>query len=180
MHQNSDVGDACRLPLGYLKGQQLDIMTLRSFIDGGNEIRDKKILVCVKSIGSRKTITNKKGVQLELTEVNLFDNTADIVLKLWGDMGLSSKDWRPSGTILLFSNPSFRLEYRGASIGVSHATMVDVDPEFSDAEWLRKYAASQNKKESVDQTFPEDIWDVDAAVTGKVRVLFTIADIDEL
>jgi hypothetical protein len=159
-------------------------MTMKSFIDGGYEIKDRKVLGCVKSIGPTKKVTSKKGKISDLTEVIIFDETTDIVLKLWGSYYLSAKEWIPSKTILLFSNPTFRLEYRGGcSLGVAHATMVDLDPEFPDAGWLRKYAASLNKKESVDQTFPNDLWDVgrdiDLAMLDDKRILFTIADVDE-
>jgi hypothetical protein len=185
IHENSDKGETCRVPLEYKKGKTLPgLMTLKSFIDGGYEIKDSKVLGCVKSIGPTKRITSKKGKINDLTEVTIFDDTAEIVLKLWGMYRLSAKEWTPSRTILLFSNPTFRLEYRGAcSLGVSHATMVDLDPDFPDADWLRKYATSLNKKESVDQTFPIDLWDVgqDAGLVmeGDKRILFTIADVDE-
>ena len=51
----SDEGVMCKTPLGYRDGRQLDgLMTLKSFIEGGHELTDGKILVCVKSIGARK------------------------------------------------------------------------------------------------------------------------------
>lgn len=181
IHQNSDIGETCRIPLEYKKGKALPgLMTLKSFIDGGYEIRDSKVLGCVKSIGPTKKITNKKGITSDLTEVTIFDDTAEIVLKLWGTYKLSARDWTPSRTILLFSNPTFRLEHRrSCSLGVSHATMVDVYPDFPDADWLRKFAASLNKKESVDQRFPLDTWDIEMALMDVNQVLFTIAEVDE-
>lgn len=155
-------------------------MTLKSFIGGGYEIKDSKVLGCVKSIGPTKKITNKKGKISDLTEVTIFDDTADIVLKLWGTYRLSARDWTPSRTILLFSSPTFRLERRGGcSLGMSHATMVDLEPDFPDADWLRKYAVNSNKKESVDQRFPLDMWDIETALADANRILFTIADVDE-
>ncbi len=154
---------------------------MKSFIEGGNEIRGGKVLVCVKSVGSKRTITTLKGATLELTEVVVFDDTADIVLKLWGDMGLSARDWKPSCTVLLFSNPGFRFEIRrGGSLWLNLSTMVDVEPEFPNAAWLRKYARTLAKKESVDQTFPADLWDLETAQNAKDAALFTLADIDEV
>ena len=42
-------------PLGYEEGKQLaGLMTLKNFVEGGHEVVDGKILVCVKSIGGRK------------------------------------------------------------------------------------------------------------------------------
>jgi len=185
IQENSNKGETCRVPLEYSKGKTLPgLMTLKSFIDGGHEIKDSKVLGCVKSIGPTKKITSEKGITSDLTEVTIFDDTAEIVLKLWGTYGLSAREWTPSRTILLLSNPTFRLERRGGcSLGISYATMVDLGPDFPDADWLGKYAADLNKKESVDQTFPTDLWDVEQdvapAISGDKRILFTIADVDE-
>jgi len=181
IHENSDKDKTCRVPLGYNKGQTLPgLMTLKSFIDGGYEIKDTKVLGCVKSIGPIKKITNKKGIINDLTEVTIFDDTAEIILKLWGMYRFSASEWTPSRTILLLSNPTFRLEHRGGcSLGVSHATMLDLDPDFPDADWLRKYAVNLHKWESVDQRLPPYIWDVGHDISGTKGILFTIADVDE-
>ena len=64
-------------------------------------------------------------------------------------------------------------------MGVSHATMVDLEPNFPDADWLRKYAASLLKRESMDQRLPSDLWDVSHDMRGAKRILFTIAEVDE-
>jgi len=155
-------------------------MTLKSFIDGGHEVKDAKILGCVESIGPTKTITNKKGMTSDLTEVILFDDTSEIVLKLWGTYRFSARDWTPSRTIVLLLNPTFRLERRGGcSIGFSHATMLDLEPDFPDADWLRKYAANLQKRESMDQRLPLDLWEIGYDMPGAGRVLFTIAEVDE-
>lgn len=55
VHENSDEGVQCKTPLGYKVGQPLaGLMTLKNFVEGGYEITDGKVLVCVKSIGPRK------------------------------------------------------------------------------------------------------------------------------
>ncbi len=55
VQEESDEGVMCKTPLGYRDGSQLDgLVTLKSFIEGGHELPDAKILVCVKSIGARK------------------------------------------------------------------------------------------------------------------------------
>ncbi|KAK5279226.1 hypothetical protein LTR16_007865, partial [Cryomyces antarcticus] len=55
VHENSDEGVQCKTPLGYRDGQQLaGLMTLSNFVDGGCDVANVKILVCVKSIGARK------------------------------------------------------------------------------------------------------------------------------
>lgn len=55
VHENSDQQTLCRTPLGYREGQQLGgLMTLKSFVEGGYDVSDGKILVVVKSIGAKK------------------------------------------------------------------------------------------------------------------------------
>ena len=44
----------CKRPLGYNGKTIPELMTLETFTGGGHEIRDCKILVCVKSVGHRK------------------------------------------------------------------------------------------------------------------------------
>lgn len=56
VQEKSDDGTVCKMPMGYQEGNQLlGLMTLKSFIEGGSEIVDAKVLLCVKSIGGRKT-----------------------------------------------------------------------------------------------------------------------------
>ncbi len=55
IHEQSDAGVACKKPLGYREGRPLPLlMTLKNFVDGGHEVPDARILVCVKSIGAKK------------------------------------------------------------------------------------------------------------------------------
>lgn len=176
IHDAAD--DSCKAPLGYEPGQPFELMTLKQFINGGHEVRRKRLLACVKSIGARKSITTKKGSKTDLTEVVLFDDTAEILLKIWGDMGLSAREWVPSQTIILLSDPTFRLDFNRPSVGIGSASMVDVDPHFPDAAWLRKYASRKNKKESMDQTIDEGVWDLESALGGE-KVYFTLAEVDE-
>ena len=58
VQENSDDGTLCKTPLGYKEGKELKgLMTLKSFIEGGYDVSNGKILVCVKSIGGRKKCT---------------------------------------------------------------------------------------------------------------------------
>lgn len=46
---------SCRTPHGYKAGRQLaGLMTLKNFIQGGSDVTEGKVLVCIKSIGARK------------------------------------------------------------------------------------------------------------------------------
>jgi hypothetical protein len=55
IHQNSDNGEQCKIPLGYHKAQPLSrLMTLDNFFNGGYDVAESQVLVCVKSIGAKK------------------------------------------------------------------------------------------------------------------------------
>ena len=44
-----------RTPHGYKAGRQLaGLMTLKNFIQGGSDVTEGKVLVCIKSIGARR------------------------------------------------------------------------------------------------------------------------------
>jgi hypothetical protein len=60
VHQDSNDFMLYKTPLGYTASQQLpDLMTLKNFIDGGYDVSGARILVCVKSIGPKKTGTTR-------------------------------------------------------------------------------------------------------------------------
>lgn len=107
----------------------------------------------------RRTVTSKKGNQVEKCEVRVFDDTADASLVLWGSSTISATQWKPSFTILLLSNPTLMGDSR-PMLNLNSTTLVDVDPLFSDACWLRGYAERQEKREHVNQPFPQDGEDV--------------------
>lgn len=55
MHENSDDGTQLKRPFNCRDSRALPgLMTLRSFTDGGFDVDEPKLLVCVKSIGARK------------------------------------------------------------------------------------------------------------------------------
>jgi len=55
LHDQGDDDLRCRLPLGHREGQPLSgLMTLKNFMEGGNEVINCKIIVCVRAIGAKK------------------------------------------------------------------------------------------------------------------------------
>ncbi|KAH6712968.1 hypothetical protein BKA61DRAFT_66343 [Leptodontidium sp. MPI-SDFR-AT-0119] len=183
IHTTGSTDGICHVPLEYKKNQPLPgLMTLDTWLKGGHDgVVNAKILVCVKSLGAKKTIKRKDGAESDLADVGLFDHTGDVRMTLWNSQIESSKDWQPGTTILLLSNPGYKVLFSGkGSVRVAHQTMIDVEPDFPDAEWLRKYAAWLMKKESLSSSvvWPEGVWDVDAAEYGVVRMLFTLAELD--
>lgn len=58
LHESSDDGTRFKRPYGVKESKVLaGLMTLKSFTDGGYDIEEPKLLVCIKSIGARKQCT---------------------------------------------------------------------------------------------------------------------------
>ncbi|KAI0838702.1 hypothetical protein F5Y06DRAFT_303622 [Hypoxylon sp. FL0890] len=156
------------------------LMTLKAFLSTGYDLGEGKILVCVRSVGPRRSIQSKKDQKtLYMIEVGIFDDTATCVLKLWEDKVPSAKSWVPNQTILLISKPTFKIRGTSPEIGVAYNSMVDVDPAFPDADWLRNKVKNMATKQSVYIPFPSDTWNAGISVNGPGRTLFTIADVEE-
>jgi len=88
-------------------------------------------------------------------DINIFDDTFEATLTLWGHVAASASSWKASDTILLLSNPGFKGDRR-PTLSIGTETHVDVDPHMSDAYWLRSFAQRLIKREHVNQPFPED------------------------
>ena len=87
--------------------------------------------------------------------MNVFDDTSEATLTLWGSMTTSASFWKASDTVLLLSNPGFK-DDRKPTLSIGTETHIDVDPHMSDAVWLRGFAQKMTKREHVNQPFPED------------------------
>lgn len=181
LHENSDSGTRFHKPLEYDAGRNFlpGLMTIQAWLNGGHEIASVRILACVKSIGPKKPITTKTNKSLELQEVKLSDDTGETVLKLWNANTVNGKYWMPGKTILLISQPQYRFDYGKGSMGLGVVTMIDVEPECADAEWLRKWADGLMKRESLKMELEDGLFDHEAFETGRERPLFRISDIDE-
>lgn len=174
-----------RVPLHYTPGQAMSsLMTLHSYLAGGHEIPDARILVCVASIGPRRRVVVKsQQTHVDLCECLLADHTASIRLTLWGaDPAVTPlrAGWIPHTTVLLIARPVFRLDFRGQpSIALQRASVVDTNPQFPDVCWLRGWAERRARRDSVAGRYVEAEWDVEDAVSGADRALFSLAEVDE-
>ncbi|KAK1488259.1 hypothetical protein CCUS01_14734 [Colletotrichum cuscutae] len=180
-----------RMPLECDRGKQdpkplPGLMTLCQYLKMGHEIAGARIVVCVKSIGSRKRVKSRNNPrEFELLEVTVWDDTASCLLTLWEDKANSARFWKPNKTMLLFTSPKFvppsdnKSLPLSASIGLDHNTLIDIDPNFQDANWLRQWVKKSVKKESVYVPFPNDIWNAEEAIHGPVRALFTLGEVDD-
>lgn len=163
------------------------LMTLKSFLASGYDLGEGKILVCVRSVGLRRTIySKKKESNFDLVEVGICDDTAHCVLKLWGDKIPSAKSWAPNQTILLISQPSCyaydrtnRQDAVHAEVGIGYSSIVDVDPDFAEAKWLRTRIHDMAKRDRVIVPFPMNTWDIQLAMHGPGRTLYTLAEVEE-
>lgn len=100
-------------------------------------------------------VTSRKNTTSELVNVCVFDDTAEATLTLWGCTASSAALWKASSTVLLISNPGWRIDHR-AWISLTSDTCVEVDPCISDADWLRGFAQGLTKREHVSPPFPEE------------------------
>lgn len=166
------------------------LMNIKAYLDSGHEgVPDAKLLICISSIGPRRLIKparkkdNPHPAELELIEVVVFDETASCNLTLW-NMASSPRAWIPNQTVLLISNPRYRPADKkrgnGPGLGISIASMVEVNPAFPDADWLRQMALSRTKRECVHIPFPEGVWGYESIVEASERPLFTLAEFDDL
>ncbi|KAI1429216.1 hypothetical protein F5Y12DRAFT_798534 [Xylaria sp. FL1777] len=183
---DSEEYNSLRRPLGATITQNdclPGLMTLKSFLSGGYEMGAGKILVCVRSVGTRRNITSKrKQVNLSLIEVGIYDDTAHCVLKLWQEKIHSAKSWVPNQTVLLISQPWCNLNDatdRRPEISIGYSSMVDLDPDYPEARWLRNKIQEMAKKESVITPYPVDTWNLQLAMYGPKRTLYTIAELED-
>ncbi|KAF2627398.1 hypothetical protein BU25DRAFT_342003 [Macroventuria anomochaeta] len=177
VHENSDDGTQFKRPFNCKDSRALpSLMTLRSFTDGGYDVDEPKLLVCVKSIGARKRYINRNGTTSELLTLGIFDDTADASLTLYSGLCDSASFLQTSKSVLLISNPGWRIE-KTAKLSLNANSRVDIDPDIGDARRLRALAQRLTKKEHVNPPFP--VIDVSCFEESPVRALYNFADIDD-
>lgn len=159
-------------------------MTLKSFLDSGHdEIVGVRIFVCVRTIAPQRTVpVRKTGKDIDWIRIGVFDDTAETILNLWADQTRSAQDWIPGKTILLVDDPecsSTQGNRQLREMKVGPRTLVEVEPEDQDSDWLRKIARSSKHEENAFVPFPPDVWDIGLAMCDEIRTLYTIAELDD-
>ncbi|KAL3305457.1 nucleic acid-binding protein [Colletotrichum asianum] len=166
-----------RVPLDYERDDPNarplpNLMTLGQYLKTGHDTAAAiRLIVCVKSIGSRKRVTINDRREAELVEVT-------------DDKANSAKLWKPNDTILLLTSPKFSPPRetkppKPAGVGLTYNTLIDVDPDFPDGNWLHQWVKNRVKKECICIPFPKDVWNAEVAVHGPIRPLFTLSEVDE-
>ncbi|TQS36082.1 hypothetical protein Golomagni_03477 [Golovinomyces magnicellulatus] len=186
IHHSTSTTDICRRPLEYQAGQELpNLTTLDSYLRSAQEdIKGIKILVVVKNVSPiRRIKRNDSSEEYQLTDVGVMDNTAETRLTLWNELNPSARTWQPERTVLLISNPGFRspnpsIGNSKGSLRILRHTMIEVDPDFRDADLLRQWAQCKIRRDSILWEFTEDERDFEAFESGTVRKLFRLAELD--
>ncbi|KAH6179386.1 hypothetical protein HBI68_042830 [Parastagonospora nodorum] len=177
VHENSDDGTQFKRPFNCKDSNTLPgLMTLKTFADGGYDIDDPKLLVCIKSIDAHKKYINRNGTTSTLVSLAIFDATASASLTLYAPLCSSASSFTPSKTILLISNPGWRID-KTAKLTLNATSRLDIDPDLSDARRLRALAQRLTRREHVNPPFPAI--DVGACERAQVRAKYTLADVDE-
>jgi hypothetical protein len=119
---------------------------------------------------------NRNGTTSELLTLGIFDDTADASLTLYAGLCDSAPIFQPSKSVLLISNPGWRIE-KTAKLSLNANSRVDIDPDIGDARRLRALAQRLTKREHVNPPFPAI--DVSCYENSPVRALYDFADIDD-
>ncbi|GIZ40976.1 hypothetical protein CKM354_000429500 [Cercospora kikuchii] len=197
LHENSDDGKMYRTPLEYKDNVPINrLITLETFLNGGYDVVDAKLLVVVKSIGAKKKVTREDESVTENLNLQVHDDTGEATLGLWGTSASSPlatqpqehidtsnnparEAWKPGETMLLLEAPGWKIG-RNIYLSLTSATIIDVDPAIPDAAWLRKWALRLRTREAINPPFPQDIFSADDVRGSSLRCLYTIGDLDEL
>lgn len=160
------------------------VVTLRAFLAGADDVPNATLVFCVKSVASTKIIKPKSGNELMLRDVKVFDDTAETTLKLWNSVCGSADDWVAGKTILMLTNPNLKRSawtVQGV-LELGPTSIIDIEPGHEDATWLKHWVDSTSRAESMCQDVPDDllkIWNIATIQSREERILFTIAQIDE-
>ncbi|ERF76910.1 hypothetical protein EPUS_02621 [Endocarpon pusillum Z07020] len=165
----------CNTPLGYVCGRSLfGLVSLTSFFDDkGDEVLNAKILVCVKAIGSMPTSTSKEGDPVRTLSVVICDESSEATLSISGPVVSSAILWKEHSTILLLSSPAKRL---GHNLTITARTLIEINPNVSEAEHLRKWIQRENCP--INEPFPVALFDIKAIAHAPIRLQFTLASLD--
>lgn len=126
-------------------------------------------------------VMNRNGTTSELVSVGIFDNTSDAILTLYASLCSSASILIPSQTILLISNPGWRID-KTAKLSLNANSRVDINPDLGDARRLRALAQRMTKKQHVNPPFPIEPEALQAMIrefkTAHQRPLFSLAEVD--
>ncbi|KAF8460287.1 hypothetical protein BDZ91DRAFT_851657 [Kalaharituber pfeilii] len=164
-----------RSPLSNLDGKASQLLSLQNFLNCDIGVSGIQVL-----IGAVKRVTLKSGESRCKKDVGIVDETAEGVLSFWGTLSSSNIQWQALETILLLTNPKVKLWNNKPQITIGKSTLIEVEPDIKDAKWLRDYVQRTFRRPALKYEFPENGFDWDAKLTASTRVLYNLAEIDEL
>lgn len=120
---------------------------------------------------------NRNGTTSELISLNIFDDTSEGLLTLYSSMCDSASQFAPYKTILLISNPGWRIG-KIAKLTVTSDSRVDIDPDMGDARRLQAMAQRLTKREHINPPFVVPDATIRDFENASVKALYTLADVD--
>lgn len=175
--------DLCRKPLEFTPNQMRQKMvTLAAFQRGDFDLANSVLLVCVKSVGPKIERTVKKGTEKEhkvhMCEVRIFDQTGNSKAIFWDGLATSPASWTANATVLMIYSAGY--DEARTELQIKNDTYIDVMPDCAEAERLAQWIEEKFKsglKDNIEP--PAATFDVDEALSGQQRLLFSIAMVDE-
>lgn len=133
-----------------------------------------------------KIVSCKNGKKARVATITVFDDTAETTVSLWNIQTTSSSHWEAFSTVLLLSNAGWKKNTPGMAVNTCrqqqqqrwgnrnrtgtgnpeslngslvlrpNITLVDVNPDFPDAHWLRKFGEARKWDEGVCLQVPDN------------------------
>jgi hypothetical protein len=124
------------------------------------------------------TVTNRNGTTSDLITAVVLDDSHEGYLTLYGSVSASASLWKPYETVLLIADPGWRID-KSAKLSLNANTQIFIDPSIAEARYLRALAQRLIKKEHVNPPFPCEDFSAAEAERSKIKVLYTLSEIDE-
>lgn len=104
--------------------------------------------------------------------VDICDQSCHATLTLYPPLLSSVCDWEASKTVLLVTSP---MHVRGGRLTTTARTQIEVNPDITEAGSLRRWVQRENCP--VNESFPENMFHVEAIETSPLRLQFTLASL---
>lgn len=118
-------------------------------------------------------VTSKQGQPVTTLSVGICDEISEATLSIYGSLIPSAGAWEQYETILLISSPVKR---PGRKLNIKARTLVEIDPDIGEAEWLRRWMQRENC--AINENFPADLFDIERIIQAPMRLQFTLASLD--
>ncbi|KAK9760345.1 hypothetical protein K7432_015737, partial [Basidiobolus ranarum] len=139
------------------------------------------ILACVKKVFHTDEIMSRRGALKKRCIVVVDSESEEIPLFLWGEHCKGADSWVPFHT----TNPTISIYQEQSQLTFGYRALIEVDPDFRDAQWLRKYATTMKVDTEPSQmlTNPHSTFSTYKYTSNKpnqdmFNILFKISELD--